>query len=50
MANANVRIFKGHGAEDAAETFIETVDDAKIIAVTGWAIAGTPTIMVTYKT
>lgn len=50
MANANTNVYKGTTAVTDACTFIETIDDAKIIAVTAFTAANTPTIIVVYKT
>jgi hypothetical protein len=50
MANANTNVYKGATAVADACTFLETLDDAKIIAVTSFTAANSPTIMVVYKT
>lgn len=50
MANANVSVYSGVTAVSSAHTFIETLDDSKIIAVTSFVTANTPTIIVVYKT
>jgi hypothetical protein len=50
MANANTNVYKGKTAVTDACTFIETVDEAKIIAVTSFTAANSPTIIVVYKT
>ena len=50
MANCNARTFEGPTAAADAETFIETIDDAKLLAVTSWTAANVPAIMVVYKT
>ncbi len=50
MANCNVVVYEGVGAVAAAHAFIETIDDAKIIAVAMCAPADSPIVMVVYKT
>jgi hypothetical protein len=49
MVNALVRSFTGNGAQAAAEAFITTIDEAKIISVSSYATADIPTITVVYK-
>jgi hypothetical protein len=50
MANANTNVYKGATAVADACTFIETVDEAKIISVCAFTAANSPTIIVVYKT
>lgn len=50
MANCNVSVYTGATAVSAAHTFIETIDDSKIISVCAFTAANSPTIMVVYKT
>ena len=50
MTNANTNVYKGSTAVADACTFIEATDDTKIIAVTSFTAANSPTIIVVYKT
>ncbi|MCK9579357.1 MAG: hypothetical protein M0Q92_02765 [Methanoregula sp.] len=50
MANCNVRTFEGATAAADAETFIETLEETKLLALTSWTAANVPAIMVVYKT
>ena len=50
MANCNVNVYTGATAVSEAHTFIETIDDAKFLAVTSFTAAHIPTIIVVYKT
>lgn len=50
MANCNARTFEGTTAAADSESFIETIDDTKLLAVTSWTAANVPAIMVVYKT
>lgn len=50
MANCNVSVYTGSTAVTLAHTFIETLDDTKVISVVGFVTANSPTIIVVYKT
>jgi hypothetical protein len=50
MTNANTNVYKGVTAVTDACAFIEATDDTKIIAVTSFTAANSPTIIVVYKT
>lgn len=50
MANCNVSVFEGVTAVSLAHTFIETIDDTKLLSVSAFTAANVPTIIVVYKT
>jgi hypothetical protein len=50
MVNCNARSFTGATAQADAETFIETIDEAKFLGITSYTTANSPTITVVYKT
>jgi len=50
MANCNTHTYTGATAVTDATTFLATLDDAKLLAVTSFTAAHIPTIIVVYKT
>lgn len=50
MANCNTNTYTGPTAVTDATTFIETIDEAKIVSVCAFTAANSPTIIVVYKT
>jgi hypothetical protein len=50
MSNCNTHTYTGTTAVTDATTFLATLDDTKLLAVTSFVTANTPTIIIVYKT